>query len=342
MHCVLPDPLASTRRASRGRGMLAVALAVVVVAAAASAQPTQAQAAALRSRIVALAASQIGYHDHGSYCSRYGPCELWCSLFSTWAWRRAGVPVPSLAFTGYLYDWAAGHTYVLKRRSRPRPGDAVLFGTGPSTVSSSRHVGIVEAVYPGYLITIEGDVSHGVLRFVVPIANPQRIGEPGPIYAYASPEPALVRPLSKTGGAVPAARPLPRAQLRAAIAAQDAGHRPTPTDRRLARTIRALRAFQHMPYRDATVSIERIDVDRLGRIDVRVTSHQPLAVAQQAWRAFLARYHDQGGAYVVHYDVPPAPAQSPPPAPEPAPSPEPSPQPPAPSSHPSAGRTASG
>ena len=50
----------------------------------------------------------------------------------------------------------------------PQPGDAVLFGTGPWTVDTSLHTGIVEAVYPGFLVTIEGDSLHGVRRYVVP------------------------------------------------------------------------------------------------------------------------------------------------------------------------------
>src|SRR5947209_474999 len=154
-------------------------------------------ASAVRGRILTLARQEIGYHEPGDYCTIFGPCEEWCSLFVTWVWRHAGVPVPSLAFTGYLYDWARSAASVRGRRSVPRPGDAVLFGSGPSSVSTSLHVGIVEAAYPGYLVTIEGDSLHGVRRFVVPVRTPQRVGEPGPIYGYASP----VTPTGATGSA---------------------------------------------------------------------------------------------------------------------------------------------
>ena len=146
-----------------------------------------ARAGTIRQRILSVADQEIGYHDHGYYCTKFGPCETWCSLFVTWVWREAGVPVPSLAFTGYLYDWARHSTYVLGQRGVPEPGDAVLFGSGPWSVETSLHTGVVEAVYPGYLVTIEGDSWHGVRRYVVRLRDPQLVGEPGPIYAYASP-----------------------------------------------------------------------------------------------------------------------------------------------------------
>jgi hypothetical protein len=42
--------------------------------------------------IVAAAASQIAPDpDTGYFCNPYGPCEQWCALFATWAWRQAGV-----------------------------------------------------------------------------------------------------------------------------------------------------------------------------------------------------------------------------------------------------------
>jgi hypothetical protein len=43
-----------------------------------------------RQRIVALAALQIGYREPGDYCTKFGPCEEWCSLFVTWVWGRIG------------------------------------------------------------------------------------------------------------------------------------------------------------------------------------------------------------------------------------------------------------
>ncbi len=253
----------------------------------------------VRGRIIRLAASQLGYHDHGPYCNKYGPCEEWCSLFATWAWGGAGVSIPSLPFTGSVYDWAAATTYVLPPTARPRPGDAVLFGTGPATVSSSRHIGIVEAVYPGYIVTIEGDSSHRVLRYVVPLSAPWKVGEPGRIYAFASPVP---RAGATRAAGAPA--PLSAARLRRALALQAARHRVSAEDRRLQRTIRRLRAFQHMPYHAGGVTIEWLSVNSQGKILVGVVSPGTITDAQAAWERFLARYGDSGAAYQVSYYTP--------------------------------------
>lgn len=247
-----------------------------------------------RGRIVRRAAGQLGYRDGGHFCSRFGPCEPWCALFATWAWQRAGIPIGRLAFTGWIYDWAASNTYVLGRKATPKPGDAVLFGTGPASVHSSVHMGIVEDVYPGCLVTLEGDAAHRVLRLVVPLDHPTRIGEPGPIYAYAS-------PLPRAG----ALRARPRAavnRLRAPqLTAPARASRLTPTDIRLHATIRSLRAFQHMPYRAPGVTIGWYGVSPLGQVQVAVRSTGTLADAQAQWQAFLARFGDAGLAYAVSF-----------------------------------------
>jgi hypothetical protein len=114
-------------------------------------------------RIVSLAASQLGpSRDGGNYCNPYGPCEQWCALFATWVWERAGVPIPRYAFVGDVYHWARRHTHVLLARTKPAPGDLVLYGTGPQSGATSPHVGIVAQVWPdGEIDTVEGDAGPG-------------------------------------------------------------------------------------------------------------------------------------------------------------------------------------
>ncbi len=212
------------------------------------------------------------------------------------------MPVPSLAFTGYVYDWAQATTAVEDARGVPAPGDAVLFGTGPASVYTSLHTGIVEAVYPGYLVTIEGDSLHAVRRYVVPLRDPQLVGEPGPIYAYASP---LGRGgnLGSSGGgsAVAAFAALPRA----IIARQEFAPVLSLERQRLVRAIAALRAFQHIPYRTAHVLINWTGVNSRGLVEVRVTSAMPVSYARRAWQAFLYRFDDAGHAYTVSFQAPP-------------------------------------
>lgn len=278
--------------------MAAIACAGAIPASAAMAPAGS--PAAIRQEIVNVAAQQLGYHDHGDYCTRFGPCEEWCSLFLTWVWRQAGIPISSLAFTGYVYDWAQAYTSVQGPAGHPQPGDAVLFGTGPATPATSRHTGIVEAVYPGYLVTIEGDSAGGIRRYVVPLRNPRLVGEPGPIYAYASPLPGSAAVGSDARAAALArwrARPLP-------VTAHAArSHRTSLEEQRLQRAIVALRAFQHMPYRIGGASIDWTGITRRGLVEVRVTSSAPLADAQSAWLRFLARFQDAGHAYAVSFGV---------------------------------------
>lgn len=290
------------RSACNHRSLKHVAVCAVALCATLMLCARSAKATTIRQRIVLLAEQEIGYHDDGDYCTRFGPCETWCSLFVTWVWRNAGVPVPSLAFTGYLYDWSRASTYVLRPRGVPQPGDAVLFGTGPWTVDTSLHTGIVEAVYPGFLVTIEGDSLHGVRRYVVPLSNPEQVGEPGPIYAYASPVSPPGHALLRTRAAIALPALSPRALTR-----QDRHpHKPSETQR-LLRAIAALRAFQHMPYRMDQAFINWTGVNRQGLVEVNVSTTMPVSQAQGVWQAFLRRFDDTGHAYTVSFQAPPDP-----------------------------------
>jgi len=124
-------------------------------------------------RVVALAATQLGPSpDGGGYCNPYGPCEQWCSLFATWAWEAAGIPVPRYAFVGSVYYWARRHTRVLAANAKPAPGDLVLYGTGPQSVRASPHIGVVAQVWPdGAIDTIEGDAGPGVHGWTAVLVN---------------------------------------------------------------------------------------------------------------------------------------------------------------------------
>jgi hypothetical protein len=153
------------------------------------ASPPTAQAAS----IVAIANAQVAADpDPGNFCNPYGPCEEWCALFATWVWQQAGVPIPSYAFTGDIYDWATGTTGVLPPGGTPQPGDAVLYGTGPATTDSSVHTGLVVQRWPdGAIITIEGDAGPaptGSLAVVIngpylPLQSAEYNGVP--VYAFA-------------------------------------------------------------------------------------------------------------------------------------------------------------
>lgn len=142
--------------------------------------------------IVRITRSQLGTVESpiGSNCTRYGPCEEWCALFVAWVWEHAGVEMAGgtspYAYSGSFYGWVKEHGgRVLPPGATPSPGDAVLYGWGPTV---SEHVGIVEAVLGGEIVTIEGNYDDRVAR-VGPFlpAFAVAAGEPGPIYAYAEP-----------------------------------------------------------------------------------------------------------------------------------------------------------
>jgi hypothetical protein len=147
--------------------------------------------AASAPEIVKVAESQVGQGEHppGSNCTIYGPCEEWCSLFASWVWQHAGVPLPgSTALYGYsgaLYTWAGEHGgRLLPATARPSPGDAVFYGAGPS---ESAHVGIVVHILPdGEITTVEGNYAGQVSR-VGPFAPSHPVGERAGIYGYAQP-----------------------------------------------------------------------------------------------------------------------------------------------------------
>jgi CHAP domain len=147
-------------------------------------------------RIVEIAREEVGYThiSAGWYCTKFGPCEEWCALFVTWVWAKAGIAIPSLAFSGAVYDWSKEHTNVYPPSTRPRPGWAVLFGSGPESPSTSLHVAIVESVLPeGKITIINGDFDGQVMRTgpCLPAdataKGPVGCDAPGPIYGYASP-----------------------------------------------------------------------------------------------------------------------------------------------------------
>jgi CHAP domain len=146
--------------------------------------------------ISAAVASQISPdpNTQGPYCNPYGPCEQWCALFATWAWEQAGVPIPRYAFTGDIWSWASGFGGDLPPTATPAVGDAVLFGTGPSSTATSVHVAIVTQIWPdGAIMTVGGDSGPGRDGYLsVNLDGPFLPWDSGsyngtPIYAFADP-----------------------------------------------------------------------------------------------------------------------------------------------------------
>ncbi|HEY0639934.1 MAG TPA: CHAP domain-containing protein [Pseudonocardiaceae bacterium] len=119
-------------------------------------------------KILSEARGEIGTRENppGSNRNPYGPTAAWCSSFATAMWRRAGVDIPILPFTGDVYEWGQEHgkAYGRNNLDEVRPGDVLLFGTGPSSPSTSTHIGIVEKVENGMVTLIEGNSGDQVQR----------------------------------------------------------------------------------------------------------------------------------------------------------------------------------
>jgi hypothetical protein len=142
--------------------------------------------------IARIARSQLGEGEFppGSNCTKYGPCVEWCALFVSWVWQHAGVAMAGgtapYAYSGSFYGWVREHGgRDLLPTATPSPGDAVMFGYG---VDDMDHVGIVESVFGGEIVTIDGNFGDHVSR-VGPFspALAELEGEPAPIFAYAEP-----------------------------------------------------------------------------------------------------------------------------------------------------------
>ncbi|SDM76672.1 CHAP domain-containing protein [Allokutzneria albata] len=126
-----------------------------------------ANAMALKDKIVSIANAEKGNGEkpNGSNCTKYSKmCVAWCALFSTWVWRKAGVSIPQYAFTGDVYKWGKRHgkSYGKANLKKATKGDVLLFGTGPSSPSTSTHIGIVKSVSGSSVTMIEGNSQNKV------------------------------------------------------------------------------------------------------------------------------------------------------------------------------------
>ena len=161
--------------------------------------PLSAKGGKTAASIVAIAFSQIGYHE-GTYCKSntqkgYSDCVIfptdgnwtkyyssgtpfnagtgataWCVIFAVWTLKQAGINPPALSIGGRPFfkayqdagKWKFGGPGV-----EPKPGDTIIFadkiGTKPIDWSWY-HTGIVEFVANGRVHTIEGNAGSGVVK----------------------------------------------------------------------------------------------------------------------------------------------------------------------------------
>jgi hypothetical protein len=117
-------------------------------------------------KIKKVARGELGFREGPGNRNKYGPAAAWCSSFATWVWRKSGVDIPILPFTGDVYAWGQRHGLAYNGRNldEARPGDVLLFGSGPQSTSTSTHIGIVESVNGNQVTLIEGNSGDRVQR----------------------------------------------------------------------------------------------------------------------------------------------------------------------------------
>ncbi len=197
---------------SRGITHLLIPLAVVVLIAAVGTYTYVNSKAASplgsRSRIVSIAKKQIGYKEiegpvenKVKYFNWQGDTPdypgLWCSVFASWVWNRAGVkldgkPYPNQPAVETLRDIGKhdNRFHAFSRSYKPRKGDAILYGQ-----QGGDHIGIVVGVANNgrKIATVEGNSKVGaqtkdihVVYRIINLNNPVNVPW-GVIYGFVAP-----------------------------------------------------------------------------------------------------------------------------------------------------------
>ena len=140
-----------------------------------------------RKDIVAVAKSQVGYHEgnneselHGGngsgsenyteFGSWYGLQSDWCAMFICWCANCAGIPQGVIGRTGWADAADFGVEYRPKNEYTPVPGDIIVFDFAPYRTYTGAeepdefgdHVGIVVEVSGNTVKTVEGNSSNAV------------------------------------------------------------------------------------------------------------------------------------------------------------------------------------
>lgn len=114
-------------------------------------------------QVLAVARNELGNVEARDGSNKYGRAYgmdrvAWCMQFCWWVFREAGASDlihPKTAYTPTAAQW---HKDRGRFDQTPRVGDLVFFNW-PDSVNRIQHVGIVEAVEPTAVITIEGNTS---------------------------------------------------------------------------------------------------------------------------------------------------------------------------------------
>lgn len=116
--------------------------------------------------VIEVAKEQVGIMTGKTYWKWYFKSKFintdatpWCGTFVAWCYNAAGQydrlkAVQKYGNLGYVpsYSWYADGKSKWVKRKKAKPGDVIVFGR-------NAHVGLVEGISDGYIITIEGNTG---------------------------------------------------------------------------------------------------------------------------------------------------------------------------------------
>lgn len=144
----------------------------------------------LASRLIAEARKHTGYRSTGT-CNKFSPpssgvsCQAWCADFLNVVWRTGGADTTGLngGVISFYEQAVRNGTWKPGRYARDvRPGDAVIWATGPS---DGRHIAMVTEVLGSELRVIHGNFSDSVYEGTISRDADLQTGSL--IYGFASP-----------------------------------------------------------------------------------------------------------------------------------------------------------
>ena len=159
----------------------------------------------MRNKVIEIARNELGYKEYADnktkYGDWYGMVGEWCNMFVSWVCNQAGVPtdiVPKQSYVPTTYSWYKSRNLFKARGTyNPIVGDIVLFDYNGN--GNPDHIGFVESVSNGKLITIEGNKSKKVMRCTYNLNNTGIFGYCVPNYTVYEPSNETIYPVLKKG-----------------------------------------------------------------------------------------------------------------------------------------------
>ena len=142
-----------------------------------------------------LGGTVAGSGNYTKYGKWYGINPgAWCAMFVSWCANQAGIPtsvIPKHASCDIGMQWFKNksqwhYSAYFGGSYTPKRGDIVYFGSNPSNLNDSTHVGIVTGVSGSYLYTIEGNKSNKCTTVTYSLSSSYIFGYGTPSYTDTS------------------------------------------------------------------------------------------------------------------------------------------------------------